>query len=673
MRQEGAEAVDGHGILKTCLMIHIMNDATDTTGASPVRETGPRSRSTRPMNDTTGASSSDLDPITLAVIGNGLQQVCNEMDLTFVRAAFSPVISEALDRSDGIYHRDTGALIAQGELGLPVFVGTMQFGTRAVIERARDLAPGDLYIVNDPYLGGTHLMDVRFVKPFFYRGELFAWLANTGHWPDTGGMVPGGFSANATEVEQEGLRLPPVKLFKRGEMDEEILSIILSNIRIADQRIGDVEAQAAALAAGERRLTALLDRYGRDTVEAGIEELEARAERQMRARIATIPDGRYHGRAWVDSDGVVDEPLTVDMRIEKRGTDLFFDMSGSSPPCAGPMNSVIATTRSSIYLAMKHVFPEVPINAGTFAPLHVADPEGTFLYARYPRPVSGCAAEVSQRIAEAVFNALTPAIPDRLFGAPAGTSGNFALGGHDPERSRAYVMYVISGGGYGGSPAGDGISNGCSTIGISKSTPVEVFEQHYPVLFEEYALHEGSGGAGEHRGGFGLRYRVKLRRGTASASFVMDHGRTGPLGALGGEDGGVNVVTVTRGGVPYRPPHRSKDQGLVLRPGDTVEVRTPGGGGYGPAAARPPERVARDVRRGYYTGEQARDRFLVCLSPETGEVDAAATAALRDAGSADRTDPGGAGPAATAALRESRGEAGSRLEDDTDAKMEIAR
>ena len=668
--------------------------------------------------DTTGAPSpaAHLDPITLAVIGNGLQQVCNEMDLTFVRAAFSPVISEALDRSDGIYHRDTGALIAQGELGLPVFVGTMQFGTRAVIERARDLAPGDLYIVNDPYLGGTHLMDVRFVKPYFYRGELFAWLANTGHWPDTGGMVPGGFSANATEVEQEGLRLPPVKLFKRGEMDEEILSIILSNIRIADQRIGDIKAQAAALAAGERRLTALLDRYGRNIVEAGIEELKVRAERQMRARIATIPDGRYHGRAWVDSDGVVNEPLTIQMRIEKRGTDLFFDMSGSSPPCAGPMNSVIATTRSSIYLAMKHVFPEVPINAGTFAPLHVADPEGTFLYARYPRPVSGCAAEVSQRIAEAVFNALTPAIPERLFGAPAGTSGNFALGGHDPERDRAYVMYVISGGGYGGSPAGDGISNGCSTIGISKSTPVEVFEQHYPVLFEEYALHEGSGGAGEHRGGFGLRYRVKLRRGAANASFVMDHGRTGPLGALGGEDGGVNVVTVTRGGVPYHPPHRSKDQGIVLRPGDTMEVRTPGGGGYGPAAARPPERVARDVGRGYYTGEQARERFLVCLSPETGEVDSDATAALRGAGSAARAGPGevnpdataalrGAGsaaragpgeadPAATAALRDAgstaradpgeadsataalrgaAGDEGNRLEDDTDAKVEIAR
>ena len=241
--------------------------------------------------------SSGLDPITLAVIQNGLTQVCNEMDLAFVRSAFSPVISEALDRSDGIYHRSTGELIAQGDLGLPVFVGTMQFGTQAVIERAKDLTPGDLYIVYDPYLGGTHLMDVRFVKPFFYQGELFAWLANTGHWPDTGGMVPGGFSATATEVEQEGLRLPPVKLFKGGVMDEEILSIILSNIRIADQRIGDIKAQAAALTVGERRLTALIDRYGKDVVEQGIDELKVRAEQQMRARIDTIADGTYHGRA----------------------------------------------------------------------------------------------------------------------------------------------------------------------------------------------------------------------------------------------------------------------------------------------------------------------------------------------------------------------------------------
>src|SRR3954463_9918983 len=253
---------------------------------------------------------SNLDPVTLTVIQNGLIQVCNEMDLAFVRSAFSPVISEGMDRSDGIYDALDGSLIAQGELGLPVFVGTMQFSTRAVIDRvnshyAGKVDPGDVFIVNDPYLGGTHLMDVKFVKPFFYKGKVFAWLANTGHWPDTGGMVPGGFSAHATESEQEGLRLPPVKLYKKDVLDDEILSIILSNIRIADQRIGDIKAQAAALAAGERRPRALLERYGEPTVTEAIAELKVRAARQMRERITAIPDGSYFGEAFVDSDGVV--------------------------------------------------------------------------------------------------------------------------------------------------------------------------------------------------------------------------------------------------------------------------------------------------------------------------------------------------------------------------------
>ena len=549
------------------------------------------------------------DPVTLAVIQSGLIQVCNEMDLAFVRSAFSPVISEALDRSDGIYARDSGDLIAQGDLGLPVFVGTMQFSTQAVIARARSVSPGDVFIVNDPYLGGTHLMDVRFVRPFFYKGEQWCWLANTGHWPDTGGAVPGGFSANATEVEQEGLRLPPVKLYKEGKLDEEILAIILSNIRIADQRIGDIKAQAAALVVGERRLTELLDRYGEAVVGACIAELRTRAADQMRARIRTIPDGTYHGTATVDSDGVVDEPLTIAMAVTKKGDELHFDMTGSSPPCQGPMNSVIATTKSSIYLAVKHIFPEVPINAGTFEPLRIVEPEGTFLYAKYPRPVSGCAAEVSQRIAEAVFDALAQAIPDELFAAPAGSSGNFALGGFDPKRNRAYVMYVISGGGYGGFKGSDGLTNGCSTIGISKTTPVEVMEQRYPVLFEEYSLHEGSGGAGQWRGGFGVTYRVRLRRGEARASMVMDHGRVGPNGALGGEPGGVNRVVVERGGNNYVPPHLSKDQGILLRQGEAVRVSTPGGGGYGEPSKRDHALIARDVEQGYYTAAEARRLF----------------------------------------------------------------
>jgi N-methylhydantoinase B len=572
---------------------------------------------------------SAIDPVTLSVIQNGLRQVCDEMDLAFVRAAFSPVISETLDRSDGIYDKDTGELIAQGELGLPIFVGTMQFSTAAVIERAGDIVPGDVFILNDPYMGGTHLMDVKFVRPFFHGGELFCWLANTGHWPDTGGAVPGGFSANATEVEQEGLRLPPVKLYKAGKLDDEILSIILSNIRIADQRIGDIKAQAAALTVGERRLTALLDRYGVALVNDCIAELKTRATRQMRAEIATIPDGVYHGESFVDSDGVVDEPLKIAMTVTKKDPDLWFDMSESSPPCLGPMNSVIATTKSSIYLAIKHIFPEVPINAGTFTPLHIDEPRGTFLYAEYPRPVSGCAAEVSQRIAEAVFDALAQAIPERLFAAPAGSSGNFALGGFDPARQRAYVLYIISGGGYGGSLWGDGLTNGCSTIGISKTTPIEVMEQRYPVLFEDYSLHEGSGGAGKFRGGFGVNYTVALRRGTARASMVMDHGRFGPNGAAGGAPGGVNKVVVNHHDRTYHPPHLSKDQDIPLTAGESVRVSTPGGGGYGDAFQRDPDAVAADVARGYYTVEQAAEKFGVVLAGAPAKVDVAATAAMR--------------------------------------------
>ena len=579
---------------------------------------------------------SDIDPITLSVIQAGLQQVCDEMDLTFSRSAFSPVIAEADDRSDGIYDADSGELIAQGELGLPVFVGTMQFSTMTLIEFIRDgraLPPeeGDIYIVNDPYLGGTHLMDVRFAMPFYYEGELFSWLSNTGHWPDIGGAVPGGFSANATAVEQEGLRLPPVKLVKRGEMDPEIYAIICSNIRIADQRIGDIKAQIAALKVGARQLTALLDRYGVETIKNAILEWRARAAQQMRAKIALIPDGTYHGEAWVDSDGVVDEPLRIAVNIEKKDSDLYFDFDGSSPPCKGPMNSVLATTCSSVYLAMKHIFPDVPINAGTFDPLHIKDPDGTFLYAKYPRPVSGCAAEVSQRIAEAVFAALVEPLPDIVTAAPAGSSGNFALGGYDPEKDRPFVMYQISGGGYGGNADHDGLTNGCSTIGISKTQPIEVLEQYYPVLFHEYSLRESSGGAGEKRGGFGVNYTVELLRGEAQASFVMDHGRVGPQGALGGQDGLPNAVTVYRNGEKYVPEHLSKDQDIPIAPGDVVAVGTPGGGGFGDPRKRPPELVLQDVRRGYYTMEEARDMFGVVLSSDLTSVDGPATHALRGA------------------------------------------
>lgn len=578
-------------------------------------------------------SAQGLDPLTLAVIEASLEQTCNEMDITFSRAAFSPVIAEADDRADGIYELETGALIAQGSLGLPVFVGTMQASTAHLVrliseKRVLPPEPGDIYIVNDPYLGGTHLMDVRFVLPFYYQGEPVCWLQNTGHWPDVGGMVPGGFSARATEVEQEGLRLPPVKLFKKGELDPEILSIILSNIRVADQRIGDIKAQAAALKVGEQRLTEMLDRYGLATVRQAIQELKQGASRLMRSHISTIPDGTYRSEAFVDSDGVVNEPLKISLAITKADDTLTFDFDGSSPPCRGPMNSVLATTLSAVYLAIRHIFPDTPLNAGAFEPLKIESPEGTFLDARYPRPVSGCAAEVSQRIAEAVFLALAHAIPNMVTAAPAGSSGNFCLGGRDPRTGNGYVMYQISGGGYGGNIDHDGLANGCSTIGISKTPPIEVMEQKFPVLYRRFALRERSGGAGLHRGGFGVHYEVEVLRGDASASFVMDHGRFGPPGVLGGCDGAPNVVHIHRGGETMIPEHLSKDQDIALQAGDRVEVMTPGGGGYGDPFLRAPELVARDVMRGTYTREDAERMWGVVILGN-GTVDTDATAQLR--------------------------------------------
>jgi N-methylhydantoinase B len=540
-----------------------------------------------------------IDPVTLTVIEKGLQQVCSEMDLVHEKTSFSPVISESFDRSNGIYSKENGDVIAQGELGLPIFIGVMQETSRAVIADRRDLEEGDVVLVNDPYFGGTHLMDVKMVRPFFYRGELWSYLSNTGHWPDTGGMVPGGFNSTATEIHQEGLRIPPVKLIRGGNMDGDIIRMVLANIRVAEERIGDIKAQVGALSTGARRLTLLLDRYGRDTVDEAIAELRHRSERMMRAQVDSIPDGRYESVAYLDSDGVVNEPLEIRLAVTVEGSNIGFDFSGSSPPCAGPMNSVWATTLSSVYVAMKHIFPEIPINAGCFTPITVMPPKGTFLFAEYPRPVAGCAAEVSQRIIEAVFLALAQAIPERLFAAPAGTSGNFSFGGYDPAEGRNYVMYFFSGGGYGGWWAGDGLSNGCSTIGISKTQPIEILEQRYPLLFETYALREGSSGAGKFRGGFGVSYRVKVLRGEGKASFLMEHGRSGPPGLLGGKPGAPNVIRLRQGNKEIVPEHLSKGEGYVLKAGDYLAVDTPGGGGYGEPKDRAHELIERDRRAGY--------------------------------------------------------------------------
>lgn len=545
-----------------------------------------------------------VDPITLSVIQNKLRHICSEMDIVHEKASFSPVISEAFDRSNGIYDIRTGDVIAQGEWGLPIFMGVMQETARDTLAAFPALNEGDIVVVNDPYRGGTHLQDVRMVKAVFYRGEPWCLLANTGHWPDIGGMVPGGFACQATEIEQEGLRIPPVKLCRKGVLDEDILNIILTNIRVSQERLGDVRAQIGALQVGEKRIVALLDRYGAEVVSSAIAELNRRSELQVRKLISKIPDGVYRSQSFIDSDGVDAGRLTINLTLTVQGDELTFDFTGSSAPCRGPLNSTWATTQASVYVAMKHVMPEVLVNSGCFRPFNIVAPEGTFLYARYPRPVSGCSSETSQRIMEAIFLALSQAIPGRLFAPSFGTSGNFTLGGYDPEKERHYIMYFFSGGGYGGWWAGDGLTNGTSIQGISKTQPVEILEQRYPILVEEYALRENSAGAGKYRGGFGVNYRMKLRRGQAVASFLMDHGTEGPPGILGGESGAPNRIELKMGGRQVELPHVSKGAGFALSPGDSVQVRTPGGGGYGEVADRDIERIAVDEARGYFSSTE---------------------------------------------------------------------
>lgn len=571
-----------------------------------------------------------LDPITLAVIKGGLEQIAEEMDLTLKRAAFSPTIAEGHDRANGLYHPQTGEVIVQGVTGLPIFIGIMQCTTQAVLQavQRRGTQPGDVFLVNDPYSGGTHLMDVRMVKPFYYCDELFVYMANTGHWPDMGGSVPGGFGTKTTEVYQEGLRIPPVKLYEAGRLNEDVLTILLANIRVAEERYGDLKAHLAAFSVGEKRLTQLLDKYGAETVRACMAELDRRSEQHMRACIAEIPDGTYTYTDYLDSDGVDNAPLRLTVDLTVRGSDVYLDFSRSSPPCRGPMNSVISTTVSACYIAFKHTFPDVPVNAGCFRPIHIHVPRSTFLHASLPRPVAGCAAEVSQRIVDVVMGALAQAMPERMSAGIFGTVTNLTIGGSDAERG-PYVMYMFNGGGYGGFQGGDGLTYGSGTISVSKTQPLEVFEQRYPVRIRRFALREESAGAGQYRGGFGAIIEVELVQGEATASFIGDRGRFAPRGMLEGGEGAPCRVAIFQRGRTYVPAHLTKDDNVRLHPGDVIQLQTPGGGGYGNPLERDMALVVRDVQRAYISRDTARQVYGVVCKDNSLEVDLVATEALR--------------------------------------------
>lgn len=540
----------------------------------------------------------EVDALSLAVIRGRLEQIADEMDTVFERMAFSPVISDAWDRADGIYSAVDGSMIVQGVRGLPIFVGTMQYTVASVLSAIEDPKPGDMYLVNDPFAGGTHIMDTKMVRPFYYRGKLFAMLANTGHWTDLGGRVPGGFAAEASDCYQEGLRIPPVRLFTDEALNSDILAILQTNSRLPDDVLGDVQAQATALRAGDARLTELLDEYGADLVSAVIDTLRERSSIQMRSYIKDIPDGTYQFTEDMDNDGIVDKALSIAVELTVSGEEMTVDFSKSSPPCEGPMNSVYAATVSSAIVAIKHVFPDVPINSGIFEPLTFVIPESVFLNAKVPRPVAGCAAETSQRIITAVMGALAGALPDRVPAGSSATSNNLSIGGVD-EEGDPFVMYVFLGGGYGGHKAGDGLSNGCSLMSIGLIQSVETLEQRYPILVRQYSLREDSFGEGEFRGGLGVHFEFEYTGDRGRASLLGDQSKTAPVGRAGGGPGAASAPWFRLRGEKVILPMISKGENIPLTRGDLICMLTPGGGGYGHPSARSDKALRADVQSGY--------------------------------------------------------------------------
>ncbi len=550
-----------------------------------------------------------IDPITLTVLQNQFRQIAEEMDTVLDRAAFSPIISEGRDRASGIYTSDKGLLVSQGSTGMPIHIGAMQFGVGSIACKPRRHRPGDIYMLNDPYLGGTHLMDMKLIMPVFAGDALFCFLGSSGHWPDIGGAAPGGYVTKATEVQQEGLRIGGVRIYREGVLEDDLLQLILDNVRVPEQRLGDLQAQVAALRSGERDLQRLIAEYGVDTLREAIALLHQQSARLVREKIRQLKPGTYSFEDAMDNDGIEDEPLWIRLDMTVRPDRIVFDFSHSSPPCRGPLNSVLATTTAAVYIAFKHVFPEIPMNAGCFEPLEVIAPEATFLHAKYPRPVSGCAAEVSQRVTDVCFGAFAQVIPERLHGAPVGTSINVAIGGYDPEEQRRYIFYFYTGGGHGGYLGGDGISNACTSVGLARTPPLEVVEQQTPLLFEEYALREDSGGPGRFRGGLGVQYKLRLLRGESSLSILGDRGKRGPFGIAGGGSGARTNIELMLGNQTYMPPMRTKDENIRFKAGDQLTVQTPGGGGFEDPKSRSSEAIETDLRRGYISEEVAAAQY----------------------------------------------------------------
>lgn len=512
-------------------------------------------------------SNGKLDPVTLSVLASALSGVAEEMGAVLIRGAYSSNIKERRDCSTALFDA-RGRMVAQAE-HIPVHLGAMPEAVSAVMERNPE--PGDVFALNDPYSGGTHLPDITLVSPVAYGDEIVGYAVTRAHHSDVGGMSPGSMPSASREIYQEGLIIPPVRLVRDGEYVEEVLDLILANVRTPALRRGDLRAQIAANRLAGTRISELMERRGEETILAAFEEVISYTERSTREEIRTLPDGEYTAEDVLEGDGTNDEDIQIKATVTIKDDSMTMNFTGTSEAVAGNVNCPLPVTRSACYFALRVLLPkDVPANAGTYAPLEILAPEGSLVNAKSPSAVVAGNVETSNRIADVVLAALAGFAPEDIPAQGQGTMNNLIIGG---RRGGGWTYYETMGGGQGASSGGPGPSGVHVGMSNTLNTPVEAFELEYPMRVEHYELLYGSGGDGKYRGGDGLVRSVKVLE-PATLSLLADRRRHPPQGARGGENGntGKNLLNGEE-----LPPKTSRE----LAEGDVVTIHTPGGGGYG--------------------------------------------------------------------------------------------
>ena len=535
-----------------------------------------------------------IDAINLEVLRHAYAAVADEMNANLVRTAYSPNIKERRDCSCALFNAD-GEMIAQAE-SIPVHLGAMPFSVAAAIRDTSVFRPGDIVVLNDPYAGGAHLPDLTFIAPLFVEGELYAFAASRAHHADIGGKEPGSLAGDATEIYQEGLRIPPLKLWKKGKVDDGLLELILANVRTPDERLGDLRAQHAACITGLERFNALVTRYGTALLREGMAAVVDYSERCMRAAIGELPNRTATFEDVLDDAGIHDASISIKATVRIVGETICVNFSGSSPQVAGPVNAVYAVTASATYFALRALTdPDIPPNAGCYRPIEIIAPEGSVVNAVPPASVVGGNLETSQRIVDVILGAFSEIVPDRVIAACQGTMNNLAIGGIDPRTGKSYTLYETIGGGFGARPCADGVDGIHAHMTNTLNTPVEALEIAYPLRVERYELIPKSGGSGRFRGGLGIRRDITILGHTARVSLLTDRRRYRPYGLAEGEPGAAGQNVLIREGREIPLPGKGT---FTVDSGETVSVRTPGGGGYGDPAERETAAIERDRREG---------------------------------------------------------------------------